>query len=340
MREQDTKARGNILKRGWEKFSALNGAYVLVALIIYIMVVSVIAPFITGGQFLTYTNIMNVFRQQSYIGILGAAMTLVVITGNIDLTVGSLLTLLAVICAQLTQYGPVFAIVVTLMLGLMCGAINGALVAGLKLNAFITTIAMGSVYGALTLVIAPGSTVRVEEPVFDTLGSGFVFRFIPVSVLIVMLFILVLGIVLSKTTFGYRLRAIGSNPVAARFSGIQTQLYIFLTYCLSGVAVAVAAILYIARSVAANPQLTSGAELQVVMAVVLGGCTIKGGKGSVWGTIIGFLFMGFVNTGFTFLGLNTYMQRIILGAVLIIALAMDAANERGGKKHGIKKQNA
>lgn len=340
MNEPNAKVGENKLKKGWERFSSLNGAYVFIALVIYIIAVSIIAPFVTGGRFLTYTNVMNVFRQQSYIGILGAAMTFVVITGNIDLSVGNLLTMLAVICAQLTQRGPVFAIVVTLLLGLACGALNGALVAGIKLNAFITTIAMGSVYGALTLVIAPGSTVRVEEPIFNTLGSGFVFRFIPVSVLIVMGFIVILGIILSKTTFGCRLRAIGSNPVAARFSGIRTQLYIFINYCLSGFAAAIAAILYIARSVAANPQLTSGAELQVVMAVVLGGCTIKGGKGSVWGTIIGFLFMGFVTTGFTFLGLNTYMQRIILGVVLIIALAMDAAKERGGKSHGIKKQDA
>lgn len=104
---------------------------------------------------MTYTNIMNVLRQQSYIGIIATAMTFVIMTGNIDLSVGSLLTLLAVICAQLTQYGPWVAIIVTLLLGLVCGAINGLFVAGMKLNAFITTIAMGSVYGALTLIIAP-----------------------------------------------------------------------------------------------------------------------------------------------------------------------------------------
>lgn len=318
------------LKRAWSKYSSLNGSGVLIALIVYIILISIVAPFITGGTFLTYTNIMNVLRQQSYIGIIASAMTFVIMTGNIDLSIGSLLTLLAVICAQLTQYGPWTAILVTLLLGLVCGAINGLFVAGLKLNAFITTIAMGSVYGALTLIIAPGSTTRVREPVFDALGSGFVLGFIPTAVFIMIVFVLVLGIVMSKTVFGRRLRAIGSNPLAARFSGIHSQLYTFLCYCLVGLAVSVASILYIARSVAANPQLTSGDEMLVVMAVVLGGCTIKGGKGSVWGTIIGFLFIGFISTGFTFLGLNTYMQWIVMGLLLIATLAIDAAKERKG----------
>lgn len=318
------------MRRVWSKYTSLNGSGVLIAMIVYIILISVVAPFVTGGTFLTYTNIMNVLRQQSYIGIIATAMTFVIMTGNIDLSVGSLLTLLAVICAQLTQYGPWVAIIVTLLLGLVCGAINGLFVAGMKLNAFITTIAMGSVYGALTLIIAPGSTTRVQEPVFDTLGGGFVLGFIPTAVFIMIVFVIVLGIVMSKTVFGRRLRAIGSNPLAARFSGIHSQLYIFLCYCLVGLAVSVASILYIARSVAANPQLTSGDEMLVVMAVVLGGCTIKGGKGSVWGTIIGFLFIGFISTGFTFLGLNTYMQWIVMGLILIAALAIDAAKERKG----------
>lgn len=318
------------LKRAWSKYMSLNGSGVLIAMIVYIVLISVLAPFITGGAFLTYTNIMNVLRQQSYLGIMAAAVTFVVMTGNIDLSVGSLLTLLAVICAQLTQYGPWAAILGTLFLGIVCGAINGFLVAGLKLNAFISTIAMGSVFGALTLIIAPGSTTRVKEPVFDALGSGFVFQVIPVAVFIMLVFVVVLAVIMSKTVFGHKLRAIGSNPLAARFSGVHSQLYIFLCYCLVGLAVSIAAILYIARSVAANPQLTSGDEMLVVMAVVLGGCTIKGGSGSVWGTIIGFLFIGFVSTGFTFIGLNTYMQWIVMGLVLIAALAIDVAKERGG----------
>ena len=182
---------GSAMRRVWSKYTSLNGSGVLIAMIVYIILISVVAPFVTGGTFLTYTNIMNVLRQQSYIGIIATAMTFVIMTGNIDLSVGSLLTLLAVICAQLTQYGPWVAIIVTLLLGLVCGAINGLFVAGMKLNAFITTIAMGSVYGALTLIIAPGSTTRVQEPVFDMLGGGFVLGFIPTAVFIMIVFVIV-----------------------------------------------------------------------------------------------------------------------------------------------------
>ena len=319
------------LKQGWKRFMSFNGSGVFLAMIAFIALVSVLAPFLTGGQFMTWTNISNVFRQQTHIGIICCAMTFIIITGNIDLSVGSLLTLLTVLCAKFTNVSPMFAIFATLGLGLTAGIINGALVSGLRLNAFITTLGSGSIFGALTMIIASGHTVRVTEPIFDYIGSGFVFGVLPSSVVITIVVILIFSFVLKRTVYGQRLYAIGSNPTASRFSGIRSRLDVFVAYVLSGLCCGLAAIVYIARSVSANPQVASGKEMDIILAVVLGGTSILGGKGSVWGTVVGFLFIGFMSSGFTFLGLNQYMQWIIMGVILVFALAVDVANEKGVK---------
>ena len=318
------------VKQAWKKFMSLNGSGVLLAMIAFIILVSILAPFITGGNFLTWTNIMNVFRQQTHIGIICCAMTYVIITGNIDLSVGSLLTMLTVLCARFTSTSPLFAIVATLLLGLFCGIANGFFVAGLGLNAFITTLASGSIFGALTMIIASGHTLRESEPIFDYIGSGS-FLGIPFSIILTLIVVLIFHFVLKRTVYGQRLYAIGANPKASRYSGIKARLDVFVAYALSGLCTGLAAIVYIARSVSANPQVASGKEMDIILAVVLGGTSILGGKGSIWGSVIGFLFIGFMSAGFTFLGLNQYMQWIIMGAVLVFALAVDVANEKGVK---------
>lgn len=319
------------VKAAWKKFMSMSGSGVFLAMIAFILLVSILSPFITGGKFLTWTNIFNVFRQQSHIGIICCAMTFIIITGNIDLSVGSMLTMLTVLCAKFTSVGPGFAIVATLLLGLLCGAVNGFFVSGLKLNAFITTLGMGSIYGALTMIIASGHTVRVEEPIFDYIGSGFLFGFLPISVVIAFVVVLVFAYILKRTVFGQRLYVIGANPNAARFSGIRSRLNVFFAYCLCGVCCGLAAIIYIARSVSANPQIASGKEMDIILAVVLGGTSILGGKGTILGTVVGFLFIGFMSSGFTFLGMSQYTQWVIMGVILVFALALDVANEKGVK---------
>ncbi len=316
------------VKSGFKRFMSMNGSGVLIAMLAFIALVSILAPILTGGNFLTWTNITNVFRQNAHIGIICCAMTYIIITGNIDLSVGSLLTMLSVLCAKFTSISPVFAIFATLALGLLCGAVNGALVAGLKLNAFIATLGTGSIFGALTLIIASGHTVRVEDPIFNFIGAGSILG-IPAPVIIAAIVIVIFAFVLSRTVYGQRLYAIGANPKASRFSGIRAQQEVFIAYCLSGLCCAIAAIIYIARSVSANPQLASGKEMDIILAVVLGGTSILGGKGSIWSSVIGFLFIGFMSAGFTFLGLNQYTQWIIMGIILVFALATDVANERG-----------
>ena len=318
-------------RQSWKKTLTDNGFGVFIAMLVFVAIVTVVAPFTTGGRFLTVTNILNIFRQQAHIGVICCAMTLIIITGNIDLSVGSMLTMLTVICANVTQKSPIGAIFSTLALGLVCGAVNGAFVAGLQLNAFIATLATGSIYGALTLIISSGHTLRATEPIFDFIGSGNIFGFLPCNILISAFVVVVFTFLLQRTVFGQRLLAIGANPKASRYSGIRSRLDIFLCYCLCGLCVGLSAIMLIARCVSANPQLTSGQEMDIVLAVVLGGTSILGGKGSIPGTVVGFLFIGFMSSGFIFLGLNQYLQWVIMGIILVGALAVDIASERGRK---------
>lgn len=321
----------NKLKSYVKRFFALDASAVIVAIVVLIALVSVLAPLITGGNFLTKTNIINIFRKQTYVGIIACGLTLVMITGNIDLSVGNMLTLLTVICALLTNsMSPAAAMGITLLCGLACGLLNGVLVGPLRLNAFISTLGTTSIFYALALIISPGFILRADSKLFDAIGSGSLWIF-PVPVVIMAVVVAIFWFVLKRTVFGQQLYAIGANQTAAKFSGIRTRMQVLLTYVLTGLCVAVAAIVLIARSISANPQAATGKEMDVILAVVVGGTSIAGGKGSMFGTVLGFLFIGFMTTGFTFLGMNEFIQSIVTGIILVIALSFDVMKARRNK---------
>ncbi len=315
----------------WSSFISKPGAGVFVALIIFIIAISIIAPMVTGGQFLTWTNIIQIFRQQTYIGIIACGMTLVMVTGNIDLSVGSQLTMMTVLCAQISQTYGDLSIPITIVIGIACGLLNGILVSGLKLNAFITTLGTGSIYGALALILVSGHTLRAKTALFEALGKGSILGVVPISVIVLLAVVLVFAFLLGRTVFGQRLYAIGANPTAARYSGIRSRRDVAITYILNGVCCAVAAVILLARSESANPQIGASKEMDIILAVVLGGTSILGGKGTVWGTVVGFLFIGFMSSAFTFLAFDQYIQWVIMGVILVAALAIDVLSERGIK---------
>jgi ribose/xylose/arabinose/galactoside ABC-type transport system permease subunit len=306
----------------------LPGASVFLALIVFVAIVSIVSPMVTGGTFLTWTNIINIFRQQTYIGIMACALTLVIITGNMDLSIGSQLTMLTILCARWSHAIGDMAILLTLIVGIICGLINGLIVKGFQINSFVATIGTGSIYGALTLLFATGQDVRSSSPVIDFLGTGNVSGMIPMSVVVLLVVVVTFAFLLQRTVFGQRLYAIGANPTAARFSGIRSSLEVIVAYTLTGLGCAIAAVLLIARSVSANPQIGAGKEMDVVLAVVLGGTSLLGGEGSVWGTAIGFLFIGFMSSGFTALALSTYLRWIVTGFIMLIALTIDVYKYR------------
>jgi len=315
----------------WKRYISAPGSGVFLALIAFIIIVSALSPVITGGAFFTLPNIINIFRQQTYIGIIACALTLVMITGNIDLSIGSQLTLMTVISARLSQSTGDLSILIMLPIGIACGIINGIFVGGLKLNAFIATLGTGSIFGALALMLVSGGVQRSSSPMYDALGTGTLFGVIPIQVIVLLIVVAVFAFLLQRTVFGQRLYAIGANPAAARFSGVKSRFNIALAYVFTGLCCAIAAVMLLARSGSANPQIGTGKEMEIILAVVLGGTSIFGGKGSVVGTAVGFLFIGFMASGFTFLAFNQYLQWIATGVILVFALSLDVVSERRSK---------
>jgi ribose transport system permease protein len=317
----------------WNKFMSMSGAAVLIALVVWVIFCALFVGMINpGAKFNVANTLISVFKQQAYMGVIACGLTLVMITGNIDLSVGSMLTLLACICGRLLDHGTAVALVGTLAAGALFGLINAILVSGLQLNAFISTLAMGSIYGSIAIIYTSGGYIKPDQNqnvLFQKIfGKGSI-GFLPAPVIVLAIVCIVLGFVLARTVFGQRLYATGSNLTAARFSGIHVRRDVGITYVITGMTVALAAIMMMANVMSANPQAASGKEMDIIMAVVLGGTAIQGGKGTILGTVIGFTFIGFLSSGFTALGMSEGMQMVIEGIILVIALSSDALKERG-----------
>jgi ribose transport system permease protein len=332
-RNNSTTLHGKDQPSLWSKFMSMNGSAVLIALVIWVLFCSLFVSTINpGAKFNAASTLISVFKQQAYMGVIACGLTLVMITGNIDLSVGSMLTLLACICGKLLDYGTFVALFGTLAIGALFGLINAILVSGLRLNAFISTLAMGSVYGSVAIIYTSGGYIKPDQTkniAFQQIfGKGSI-GFLPAPVIVLAVVCVVLGFVLARTVFGQRLYTIGSNLTAARFSGVHVRRDVGITYVITGMTVALAAIMMMANVMSANPQAASGKEMDIIMSVVLGGTAIQGGKGNIIGTVIGFTFIGFLSSGFTALGMSEGLQMVIEGIILVVALSSDVMKERG-----------
>lgn len=325
----------------WTKFMSLNGSSILLAtiaaFILFEIALHIKSPEAGGLLFMTPANLMLILRQQVYIGLIAFGLTLVMLTGNIDLSVGNMLTFLCCVCAviMMNTDNALLGVLGTLAAGALCGLFNGVLVSYVKLNSFITTLGASSIFFALALRVSAGSILVLDansSQAFQNLGKLSFFGG-NVHILIVWFVVVavVLGLVLSRTVYGQQLYAIGANPVAARFSGIRYKRNITIAYVVTGLCAGLAAVVNMANTLSANPQSGSNKEMEVILCVVLGGCAINGGKGSVWGTVIGVLFYGVLSAGFTSLALSQYLQWVIMGAIMMVILSLSALKERGIK---------
>ncbi|MCR4843305.1 MAG: ABC transporter permease [Eubacterium sp.] len=322
---------------GIRSILSMNGASVFLAMVVVAVLFEIILQIMKGGAgglvFLAPSNLASILRQQLYIGIIAFGMTLIMITGNIDLSVGNQLTFLCCICAiiMINTDNALYGIVGTILAGALCGLFNGFLVSYVKLNSFITTLGSSSIFSALALMVSAGTVLVIPNNcsrAFQWFGTA---TFGPISILIVwfVLVAIILGFVLSKTVYGKQMYVIGSNPIAARFAGIKYRRNVTIAYVITGLCCGLAAVVTMANVKSSNPQAASGAEMEVILCVVLGGCAVNGGKGSVWGTIIGVLFYGVLSNGFTMLSLSGYMRWVVMGLIMVVVLSMDALKERG-----------
>lgn len=279
--------------------------------------------FSTQSQFyLTPNNLLNILVSAAVIGIIAAPGTLLLVAGQFDLSVGSGAAFVGVVMAWATsQWGLPSGVLLAIVAGLLIGVVNGFAVTVLGINALITTLAMLAILRGLGQVLAGGQTLLL--PGFNDLGNARPFLNIPVPVLVFAAVIIITALVMKFTVFGRSMYAIGANPIAARLAGIRTRTSIFGGFILSGIAVVIGGLILVSQLGAASPNAASGLELSVVTAVILGGASLAGGRGTIVGTLLGVLILGTLNNGLTLMNINSFWQDVARGVLLLAAVGFD-----------------
>lgn len=293
----------------------------ILALIILMVFVSVLNP-----TFLQANNLMNLMRQLIINGFIALGMTFVILTGGIDLSVGSTLALTSAIFAGLLQNGvnTGLAILITVGLGLILGLINGLLITKGKLAPFIVTLATMTIFRGLTLVYTDGRPIAGPKDnfAFKFLGKGQFFG-IPFQVILFILAFLLLWIILNKTALGRKIYAVGGNEKASYISGINIDKVKICVYVVSSLMAVLSGLVLTSRLNSAQPTAGAAYEMDAIAAVVLGGTSMTGGSGSLTGTLIGILILGVLNNGLNLLGVSSFYQQIVKGIVILIAVLID-----------------
>lgn len=294
-------------------------------IVISFAVISV-ALAVSNPYFLRTGNIVNVLRQVSVNGILAVGMTFVILTGGIDLSIGSILAASSVIAASFVTgehpMNPVLAILIGLGAGAGFGVINGALIAAVGLPPFVMTLGMLSIARGFTLIYSNGVPIPDLSPAFSWIGQATVGG-VPLPVIVFAAVFLVAWATLRYTVFGRHVYAVGGNIRSARTSGINTKLVIFSVYVLMGVLAALAGLILTARVTSALPQAGLSYELDAIAAVVIGGTSLTGGVGSIAYTLIGVLIIGVINNGLDLMSVSSYYQQVIKGLIIVIAVLID-----------------
>lgn len=318
------KSVGGRLVTGSQVYLKRN-AGILIGLAALCIIISVNSPI-----FLTEKNIMNVMRQISSNLYLATAMMMVIISGGIDLSVGSSIAVIGVLAGMLVGTGMPIALVLLacLVAGALIGTINGFIITRTTMPPFIVTLAMMNILRGFAYVYTGGTTVRIDNQSFINIGTGYL-GFMPLPVVYLLVILLCVYLFLSKSRSGRHLYAVGGNEKAAKFSGINVKNLRLGIYIFSGVMAAVAGITLSARSYSGNPIAGNGAEMDAIAACVLGGTSMLGGYGYVGGTIIGALIIGILSNGLNLMGIDSFWQIILKGVVILLAVYIDYIKNRG-----------
>lgn len=296
------------------------------ALVAVLVVMSIFFSF-TAPNFMTYGNWVNILTAMSVAGIIAIPATLLLVAGQLDLSVGSAAALVGVVLGVVgVEFGVAAGVVAAVVVGLGLGVINGVLVAGIGISSLIATLATLAAYRGLARVVSDGQTSLL--PGFRELGTSRLVFDIPMPVLL-FIGLAVFFIIVSKwTIFGRALYAIGANRDAARLAGLRTERRIFAMYLTSAACVTLAGMILVSQLGAASPNAAVGLELSVVTAVVLGGTSLSGGRGTVQGTILGLLVIGVLNNGMILMNISTFWQEVARGVLLATAVAIDVLRRR------------
>lgn len=292
----------------------------------------VLAAFVTfmNPSFIAPANLFNLLRQVSTNALIAFGMTFVIITGGIDLSVGSTLALTSAVMAGVIASGfdPVLAMLLSLILGTILGGINGLLITKGKMAPFIASLATMTIFRGLTLVYTDGNPITGigDSFIFKYMGRGYLFG-IPFPVILMIISFAILYVVLHKTTFGRKTFAIGGNEKASFIAGIKNDRVKIGVYAISGLMASLAGIIITSRLNSAQPTAGASYEMDAIASVVLGGTSLSGGRGRIMGTLIGALIIGTLNNGMNLLGVSSFYQQVVKGIVIIIAVLLDRKNK-------------
>lgn len=316
-----TRSSSGLLTRFWQ----WEASGVLVALVVLTAVLALVTD-----NFLTTYNISVVTRQAAFVGLVALGQTLVLLVGGIDLSVGAAAGLSAIVGSLLlTSLGihPYAVIPLTMLFGMGLGLLNGFFVAFLRLNPFIVTLATWEIFAGITLVITKGYPIRPLGETFQYFGKGELLS-IPIPVIIFITAGLILIWMLTQTKFGRNIYAVGGNRDAAILVGIKTRMVEFLVFGLAGMFAALAGILFASRMDAGQPSVGEGWLMGAITAAILGGTSLRGGQGSVVGTVLGALLLTVLANGTVLLNVSGFWQRVIVGGVVLVAIMVDLFRRR------------
>jgi ribose transport system permease protein len=284
---------------------------------------------IASPHFLTNTNLSSVVRQTAVINIMALGMTLIIIAGGIDLSVGAILAMSGLLgCMAMEKGQPIpVGVFVGILTGGFWGFVNGALTTKLRINPFIVTLGTLGIVRGLTLIISNGLPVHQIPREFSFLGEGNVLG-VPFVLWILLICALFVHVLLEHTKLGRYAFAIGSNPDAAFYAGIPVAFHTTAVYAIGGMLTGLAGMIEASRLMTGQPTAGQGYELQAIAAVVIGGGSLRGGEGSVVGTLVGAFIMGLLSNGSDLLGISPYLQQAIIGAVIILAVSFDELRKR------------
>ncbi len=288
-----------------------------------------IALSIASPYFLTANNLASVARQTAVFNTMALGMTIVIVAGGIDLSVGSILGLSGLVGTMALEAGYPIAIgiFIGIAVGTACGFLNGLMITRLRINAFIVTLGTLGIYRGLALIISNGLPVHRIPPGFAFLGEGNLLR-VPFVVWLLVICAVITHFVLENTRLGRYAFAIGSNQMAAVYAGIPVAFHTIAVYAIGGALTGLAGMIEASRLMTGQPTAGLGYELQAIAAVVIGGGSLNGGEGSVVGTLIGAFIMGLLSNGADLLNISNYWQQVIIGAVIILAVTLDEFRKR------------
>ncbi len=311
-----------------QEFRSILPRFALVAVVLIIVgVMSFLSP-----VFMTSKNMTNIFRQISINGIIAVGMTFVILLGDIDLSVGAVVGVVSVFCGNLLEQGMNwFAVcLVALVVAIVFGVFNGTLVAYLRFQPFVATLATLTIGRGVALAYSDGRPYIITNHTFKAIGQGYVGK-VPIPVIILFVVCAIGVVILNYTTFGRYFFAVGGNKNAARLSGVKTKRVEMSAYIISAICACVVGLILSARISSGQPNAGEGYELDAIAAVAIGGTSMNGGVGSLSGTILGFIMIGLLSNSMNLLNINSFYQQIVKGCLIIIAVYVDMKSKGENK---------